>query len=45
VSDPREVKRVAELKAQHGKRWPMAWLQEKLPGHRQEWVGVLANMY
>jgi type IV secretion system protein VirB4 len=45
VSDPREVKRVAELKARHGKRWPVAWLQEKLPGHRQEWVGVLANMY
>ncbi|MCY0872420.1 MAG: conjugal transfer protein TrbE, partial [Acidithiobacillus caldus] len=45
VSDPREVKRVAELKARHGKRWPVAWLQEKLPGHRQEWVGVIANMY
>ena len=45
VSDPREVKRVAELKARHGKPWPVAWLQEKLPGHRQEWVGVLANMY
>jgi len=45
VSDPREVKRVAELKAQHGNRWPVAWLQEKLPRHRHEWAGILANLY
>ncbi|MGC9239938.1 MAG: conjugal transfer protein TrbE [Acidithiobacillus sp.] len=45
VSDPREVKRVAELKARHGKRWPVAWLQEKLPSHRQEWADILANRY
>ncbi|MGC9215833.1 conjugal transfer protein TrbE [Acidithiobacillus sp.] len=46
VSDPREVKRVAELKAQHGDRWPIAWLKERLsPNVRDGWVKYLETLY
>ena len=39
VSDPREVKRVAELKELHGPRWPLEWLREALPAHlRDGWL-------
>jgi type IV secretion system protein VirB4 len=39
VSDPREVKRVMELKVQEGDRWPIAWLKECLPPSiRDGWV-------
>jgi type IV secretion system protein VirB4 len=46
VSDPREVKRVAELKTQYGDRWPLAWLREKLPsGVRDGWVSYAESLY
>ncbi|MBU2754959.1 conjugal transfer protein TrbE [Acidithiobacillus sp. CV18-2] len=39
VSDPRDVKRVAELRDQHGPTWPVQWLQERLPADiRDGWV-------
>ncbi|WP_312283494.1 conjugal transfer protein TrbE [Candidatus Igneacidithiobacillus taiwanensis] len=44
VSDPREVKRVAELKATHGQKWPAAWLRERMPAHRQDWAQALEQM-
>lgn len=30
VSDPRDIKRVAELKGMYGRRWPVEWLKERL---------------
>ncbi|MHB1579704.1 MAG: VirB4 family type IV secretion/conjugal transfer ATPase, partial [Acidithiobacillus ferrooxidans] len=46
VSDPREVKRVAELKAQHGDRWPIDWLKECLsPSIRDGWVSYAESLY
>lgn len=45
VSDPRDVKRVAALHAEHGDKWPIWWLKEKLPAHRHDWVDVLERMY
>ncbi|MHB8850676.1 MAG: TraG/VirB4 family ATPase, partial [Acidithiobacillus ferriphilus] len=46
VSDPREVKRVAELKTQHGDRWPIAWLKECLsPSIRDGWVSYAESLY
>ncbi|MGE0047737.1 MAG: conjugal transfer protein TrbE [Acidithiobacillus sp.] len=44
VSDPREVKRIAELKARDGVRWPVAWLEERLPATRWDWASVLSGM-
>lgn len=44
VSDPREVKRVAELKDLHGPRWPAAWLRERMPASRHEWARALDGM-
>ena len=38
VSDPRDVKRIAELKESYGPQWPVAWLRERLPANRQDWV-------
>ncbi|MGK9452023.1 conjugal transfer protein TrbE [Acidithiobacillus caldus] len=39
VSDPRDVKRVAELKAQYGDEWRRLWLAERLPVTvRDSWV-------
>ena len=39
VSDPREVKRIAELKQAFGRQWPIEWLKERLPSHiRDGWV-------
>ncbi|MBU2762380.1 TraG/VirB4 family ATPase [Acidithiobacillus caldus] len=39
VSDPRDVKRVAELKAQYGDEWRRLWLAERLPATvRDSWV-------
>ncbi|MHB1643687.1 MAG: VirB4 family type IV secretion/conjugal transfer ATPase [Acidithiobacillus sp.] len=39
VSDPRDVKRVAELKGMHGRRWPLEWLKERLPNNIKDgWV-------
>ena len=46
VSDPREVKRVAEIKTQHGDRWPIAWLKERLsPRIRDGWVSYAESLY
>ena len=46
VSDPRDVKRVAELKALHGPRWPIEWLKERLsPGIRDGWVSYAESLY
>nr|WP_226818778.1 conjugal transfer protein TrbE [Acidithiobacillus montserratensis] len=45
VSDPRDVKRVADLKAQNGNRWPLYWLREQLPAQRQDWVALLQTMF
>lgn len=42
VSDPRDVKRVAELKKAYGDQWPAEWLKERLPVHiRDGWVRML----
>ena len=38
VSDPRDVKRIAELKESYGPQWPVAWLRDRLPANRHEWV-------
>ncbi|WP_346380529.1 hypothetical protein [Acidithiobacillus sp.] len=38
MSDPRDVKRLAELKESYGPQWPVAWLREQLPANRQDWV-------
>lgn len=39
VSDPRDVRRVAELKGIHGRRWPLEWLKERLPADiRDGWM-------
>ena len=46
VSDPRDVKRVAELKGIYGKEWPMEWLKERLPAHiRESWVQYAQHLY
>jgi type IV secretion system protein VirB4 len=46
VSDPREVKRVMDLKAQYGDRWSLAWLREKLPaGVRDGWMSYAESLY
>lgn len=46
VSDPRDVKRVAELREQYGRTWPLPWLQERLPVHvRDGWVQHLESLY
>ena len=46
VSDPRDVKRVAELRDLMGPGWPVAWLRERLPVHLQDsWVGHLETLY
>ena len=46
VSDPRDVKRVAELRDLMGPGWPVAWLRERLPVHlRDSWVGHLETLY
>lgn len=42
VSDPRDVKRVAELKKTFGDQWPAEWLKERLPANiRDGWVRML----
>ena len=46
ISDPRDVKRVAELRDQHGPTWPVQWLQERLPENvRGSWVDYLNGLY
>jgi len=46
VSDPRDVKRVAELKAAFGPKWPVEWLREKLPAHLKDgWVRYAEDLY
>lgn len=42
VSDPRDVKRVAELKKNFGDQWTAEWLKERLPANiRDGWVRML----
>ncbi|MBU2834724.1 conjugal transfer protein TrbE [Acidithiobacillus thiooxidans] len=46
VSDPRDVKRVAELKGTYGQAWPIEWLKERLPVHiRDSWVQYAQHLY
>ncbi len=46
VSDPRDVKRVAELKANFGRRWPLEWLKDRLPNNIQEgWVNYARTRF
>ena len=45
VSDPRDVKRVAELKESYGQQWPVAWLRERLPANRQDWVEYAKGLF
>ncbi|MDD3760644.1 MAG: conjugal transfer protein TrbE [Acidithiobacillus sp.] len=46
VSDPRDVKRVAELKGIYGRRWPIEWLKERLPQNiRDGWVDYAAQQF
>jgi type IV secretion system protein VirB4 len=46
VSDPRDVKRVAELKGIHGRRWPVEWLKERLPRDvKESWVGYARTQF
>ena len=46
VSDPRDVKRVAELREQCGPTWPVVWLQERLPQNlRESWTRYLESLY
>ena len=46
VSDPRDVKRVAELKGLHGRRWPLEWLKERLPNHIKDgWVDYAGTLF
>lgn len=46
VSDPRDVKRVAELRETYGETWPVRWLQERLPANiRDGWVRYLEEAY
>lgn len=49
VSDPRDIKRVAELKDMYGRRWPVEWMRERLPKDIKEaWVDyaqVTFNQY
>ncbi|MBU2862027.1 conjugal transfer protein TrbE [Acidithiobacillus ferrooxidans] len=46
VSDPRDVKRVAELKANFGRRWPLEWLKERLPHNIQDgWVDYAGTKF
>ena len=46
VSDPRDVKRVAELREQYGSTWTRAWLRERLPVNvRDGWLRHLEGLY
>ncbi|MGC9216495.1 conjugal transfer protein TrbE [Acidithiobacillus sp.] len=46
VSDPRDIKRVAELKQIHGRRWPIEWLRERLPvTTKAGWVGYAQTQF
>lgn len=45
VSDRKSVARVRELIAEHGVRWPVEWLRERLPQQRQDWTDYLARQY
>ena len=46
VSDPRDVKRVTELREQMGPGWPVDWLRERLPAAvREGWVRALEDLY
>ena len=46
VSDPRDVKRVAELKGIHGRRWPLEWLKERLPNNIKDgWVDYARKQF
>ncbi len=46
VSDPRDVKRVAELAQKHGPQWPLQWLAERLPsGVRSDWINYAAGLF
>lgn len=46
VSDPRDIKRVAELKGMYGQEWPIEWLKERLPVNiRQGWVDYAQGLY
>ncbi|MDA8093689.1 MAG: conjugal transfer protein TrbE [Betaproteobacteria bacterium] len=38
VSDRKDVERVRELMGRHGKEWPLAWLRERLPSHKGDWL-------
>lgn len=46
VSDPRDVKRVAELKQAFGRRWPVEWLKERLPNNIKDgWVNYAGTLF
>jgi type IV secretion system protein VirB4 len=46
VSDPRDVKRVAELKQAFGRRWPVEWLRERLPNNIKDgWVNYAGMLF
>ncbi|MBU2833012.1 TraG/VirB4 family ATPase [Acidithiobacillus ferriphilus] len=46
VSDPRDIKRVAELKGIHGRRWPLEWLKERLPNNIKDgWVDYARTQF
>jgi len=47
VSDPRDVKRVAELKGMYGRRWPVEWLRERMPnnGHKEGWLDYARGLF
>jgi hypothetical protein len=36
---------VRELIAEHGVRWPVEWLRERLPTKHQDWTGYLADRF
>lgn len=45
VSDPRDVKRVAELRSQYGDEWQEVWLGERLPANvRDGWLQMLGTL-
>ncbi|MHB8201955.1 MAG: VirB4 family type IV secretion/conjugal transfer ATPase [Acidithiobacillus sp.] len=46
VSDPRDVKRIAELKRTYGRQWPIEWLKERLPVNiRDGWVDHACHQF
>ena len=46
VSDPRDVKRVAELSDTHGEQWPLHWLNERLPNDiKESWLDYAKGIF